>query len=75
MIKHLLWRNRKTMKTKILIFVLLIGFSFAPCSYGEPENEAGKKRIIVVSSYHREYKWTQETNEGLCAAMLKWVYA
>jgi ABC-type uncharacterized transport system substrate-binding protein len=28
-----------------------------------------KARIFVVSSYHREYLWSQDTNKGLCAAM------
>jgi ABC-type uncharacterized transport system substrate-binding protein len=26
-------------------------------------------RIVVVSSYHREYLWSQDTNRGFCAAM------
>ncbi|MEI6438269.1 MAG: ABC transporter substrate binding protein [Candidatus Omnitrophota bacterium] len=29
---------------------------------------ADKLKILVVSSYHREYLWSQETNKGLCAA-------
>ncbi len=62
------------MKIKIMIFVLLLGFSYAPRSYGEPENEAVKKRIIVVSSYHREYSWSRDTNEGFSDAMLKYGY-
>ncbi len=33
-----------------------------------------KKKILVVSSYHREYTWTQETNKGMCDAMLKHGY-
>lgn len=30
-----------------------------------------KKRIMVVSSYHKEYLWSQGTNEGVCAAFLE----
>ncbi len=62
------------MKIKILILVLLLGFSYTSNSYGEPENKSEKKRILVVSSYHRAYLWSQETNDGFCAAMLKFGY-
>lgn len=30
-----------------------------------------KTRIMIVSSYHREYLWTQGTNDGVCAAFLE----
>jgi putative ABC transport system substrate-binding protein len=33
-----------------------------------------KVRIFVVSSNHREYLWSQDTNRGLCAALLKFGY-
>ena len=33
-----------------------------------------KLRVFVVSSYHPEYQWSQETNIGLCDAMLKFGY-
>ncbi len=33
-----------------------------------------KTRIMVVSSYHREYIWSQHTNKGLCAALLEFGY-
>jgi ABC-type uncharacterized transport system substrate-binding protein len=33
-----------------------------------------KKRICVVSSYHREYNWSVETNKGFCEAMLRLGY-
>jgi ABC-type uncharacterized transport system substrate-binding protein len=29
---------------------------------------------LIVSSYHREYIWTQETNKGLCDVFLKFGY-
>ena len=28
-----------------------------------------KFRIIVVSSYHRQYLWSQETHAGVCTAL------
>jgi len=31
---------------------------------------AEKQRLVVVSSYHREYLWSQDTNRGVCAALL-----
>jgi ABC-type uncharacterized transport system substrate-binding protein len=34
----------------------------------------GKKKLLVVSSYNREYIWTQETNKGFCDALLKFGY-
>ncbi len=30
---------------------------------------AEKTRLFVVSSYHREYLWSQDTQKGLCAAL------
>jgi len=30
-----------------------------------------KKRIMIVSSYHKEYLWSQGTNDGVCAAFLE----
>ena len=53
---------------KILIcagVVLLVLMGQVPGVFAE----GGKLRIFVVSSYHREYLWTQDTNKGLCAAL------
>lgn len=33
-----------------------------------------RTRIFVVSSYHREYLWSQDTNRGLCAALREFKY-
>ena len=33
-----------------------------------------KKRILVVSSYHREYSWSQDTHSGFCDALLQLRY-
>ena len=38
------------------------------------EATAEKTRIMIVDGYHREYLWSQETNKGLCAALLKFGY-
>ncbi len=36
--------------------------------------EAKKHRIVVVSSYHREYLWSQDTQRGALAALLEFKY-
>lgn len=53
-----------------LLLVLFIGFCLTSVGYGASDTI----RIFVVSSYHREYLWSQETNEGLCAAMFRFGY-
>ncbi|MBU0730556.1 MAG: hypothetical protein KKE17_15320 [Proteobacteria bacterium] len=57
------------MKTKILLFLLVFVFCLSSVTYAIP-----KKKILIVSSYHREYLWSQETNEGLCAGFLNFGY-
>lgn len=58
------------MKISKLFCALLIGLCLPPVAHG-----ASKKiKILVVSSYHRQYLWSQETNEGLTAAMLRYGY-
>ena len=34
-----------------------------------PTPKDGVRKICIVSSYHREYLWSQETNRGVCQAM------
>jgi len=41
---------------------------------GDAHASSGKIKILIVSSYHREYVWSQDTNKGFCAAMLKFGY-
>ncbi len=38
------------------------------------ENPAAKKRFFIVCSYHRQYLWSQSTQQGLSAGMLKHGY-
>jgi putative ABC transport system substrate-binding protein len=54
--------------------VFVMSACLATAGFAAPHKDAAKKRIIVVSSYHREYLWSQETNRGFCDAMLKWGY-
>lgn len=58
------------MKRIILFFAVVLPLMIPAAGAAEP----AKKRIVVVSSYHREYRWSAETNEGLCAALLKFGY-
>jgi len=48
--------------------------TFSPLTYSTNAIESGKIRIAVVSSYHPEYIWSQQTNQGLLAALLKFAY-
>jgi len=57
-----------------LFVMIVIGLSVSTAAYAAPKQETTKKRIIVVSSYHADYSWSQETNKGFCAAMLKLGY-
>lgn len=54
---------------QLLILASIICTSITSVSLG-----AAKKKIFVVSSYHREYLWSQETQMGLAASMLKHKY-
>ncbi|MEO5335078.1 MAG: hypothetical protein H7839_23955 [Magnetococcus sp. YQC-5] len=57
---------------RIIFMFLMVGIV---SSNGWHDAQAGiKKRIMVVSSYHREYLWSQDTNEGVCAALLGFGY-
>lgn len=41
---------------------------------GSDVGAADKLKMLVVSSYHREYRWSQQTNTGFCDALLKLGY-
>jgi ABC-type uncharacterized transport system substrate-binding protein len=57
---------------KWLKWVMLIGlgFLFSTSAYGDQQ----KKKIFVVSSYHKSYLWSQSTQKGLTDAMLHYGY-
>lgn len=48
----------------------LLGASMLSLAHGAGE----KKRVFVVSSYDKDYLWSQSTQQGLVAAMLKHGY-
>ena len=55
---------------RILLF-LVISFCFVSVIFGQ---KSEKTRIFIVSSYDRDYLWSQDTNEGVCAALLEFGY-
>ena len=58
------------MKTRLLLLALFIGLGMASTVHGASE----KKKILVVSSYHKEYLWSRSTQQGLVASLLKYRY-
>ncbi|HAK60923.1 MAG TPA: hypothetical protein DCO77_11160 [Nitrospiraceae bacterium] len=62
------------MKVWKVLSVLSLVLVLASSGYGAGRKTPDKKKILVVDSYHREYSWSQETNKGFCAAMLKYRY-
>jgi ABC-type uncharacterized transport system substrate-binding protein len=55
----------------VLVLVLVIGFAARPA---QALAAAKQKRIFIVSSYDRNYIWSQSTQSGVNAAMLKLGY-
>ena len=58
------------MKWMKCVFLTSLGLLFVPLAYGEQP----KKKIFVVSSYHKTYLWSQATQKGLTSAMLNYGY-
>lgn len=58
-----------------VIVLLLLGLCLTSirCQAASPD-AAEKKRFIVVSSYSRDYLWSQDTHKGFCAAMTTYGY-
>jgi ABC-type uncharacterized transport system substrate-binding protein len=56
----------------MLFGILCIGILSSHVMAGEEHGE--KKRIFIVSSYDPNYLWSQSTNRGVTAAMLRYGY-
>ena len=56
------------------VFIFVMGLLLAAAVAGAAAKDLPKKKIIVVSSYNREYTWSQDTSRGFCDAMLKFGY-
>lgn len=60
-----------TRNRRYLVWLLaMLGLFWASLGYAADN----KRRIFIVSSYHREYLWSQATQQGLAAAMLRYAY-
>ncbi len=62
------------MKIRNILFILITGLSLVSAGYGAEVNDSEKKRILVVDSYHKGYNWSNDTNNGFTAAMMKYGY-
>ncbi len=58
------------MKIIVQLILLLVCLQGLPTiGHGSPDQGSVKKRIMVISSYHREYLWSQDTNKGVVSAL------
>lgn len=57
------------MSLRILLLAIFLGH----CALSVAQT-AEKKKILVVSSYNKEYLWSQSTQKGLVASLLKYRY-
>lgn len=57
----------------ILLALLAAAWVF-PAHADPAPGATSKTRIVVVDSYHREYLWSQDTNEGVVSALLDFGY-
>ena len=58
------------MRARNYLVAIVVGVCLHSLAFGA----TALKRILVVSSYHSEYLWSQSTQRGLTAAMLKYRY-
>lgn len=56
------------MKKSFLIILSLLTSIFFLTGHVFGENK--KVKILIISSYHKEYLWSQDTNSGVCKALL-----
>lgn len=63
------------MLKKLILIAALAPGAWLPVVPAETSGPDGaKSRIVVVSSYHREYLWSHDTNAGLTAALMDFGY-
>ena len=70
--KNLFALTARLVHLRILLGILCMGL-IPGLSMASPDQGA-KKRIFIVSSYDRSYLWSQSTNRGVTAAMLRYGY-
>ncbi len=59
-----------TCRLGLVLFLCLSASAFA----APPPASDDKLRLLVISSYHREYLWSQDTQHGLVDALLQFSY-
>ncbi|MFH1488941.1 MAG: ABC transporter substrate binding protein [Pseudomonadota bacterium] len=62
------------MKRRMILCLMLMGTFLISFNVGVGAKTPGKKRLIVVDSYHGDYLWSQYTHHGFCDAMLRFGY-
>lgn len=62
------------MKTYRIATIFLLIAGIMPFLTQTGLAKSTKTRIMVVSSYHKEYLWSQDTNKGVVAALLDFGY-
>ncbi|MCP4408524.1 MAG: hypothetical protein GY807_12320, partial [Gammaproteobacteria bacterium] len=68
--------SSKTMSilTRFIILFLTACVLLFGLNLSQAESDTGKRRIFIVSSYNRDYLWSQSTHAGVTAAMLRYGY-
>ncbi len=62
------------MRIRTVVLAVVVSLFAVSVSAGSSAGTVPKKKIFVVSSYHADYAWSQETNRGFCAALSKYGY-
>ncbi len=55
------------MTKRVIVAMSLLVLSLV----GPTATAAGKIRLLIVSSYHREYLWSRDTQAGVCAGLIE----
>ncbi len=60
--------------THFLVFLLTACVLSIGSGFTQAKSDPSKRRIFIVSSYDRDYLWSQSTHAGVMAAMLRYKY-
>ncbi|MEN8129191.1 MAG: ABC transporter substrate binding protein [Pseudomonadota bacterium] len=60
--------------THFIVFLLTACILPVGLNLCQAESDTSKRRIFIVSSYDRDYLWSQSTHAGVTAAMLRYGY-
>ena len=64
-------RIKSVCMVKLVMLVSCAGLLCLPAQASETNTPPRPYRLFVVSSYHREYLWSQDTQKGVCAGLLE----